>query len=382
MLTAEGCRARRERLWTSLEDPQDLILIGDAAHQMYFANYWADPFVFRSANAASVLILPRDRPSTLVADSMVHAYAERAHVDVVSVPVWYDGKHTAPARGPLLVENVLKVVEELAGKRIGVESACLPAGILEGLQHARGDLDIVSVDQAIHRMKRQKDSDELELLRRSISAMEAGFAAARAKIHAGMNELDAFHIVEQASRDALGMQVPVYGDFVSGPNTQKGGAPSLRKIEPGDLFLLDYSVIVYGYRGDFAATWVVDAEPTAEERRLHAACIAAIQAGEALLRPGTPCRQIDRAVRDAFAARNLEANFTSHSGHGLGLGHPDPPYIVADSGDVLLEGDVVTLEPSQKIPGLGTIRIEHNYRITAAGFERLSKHSLAIDAKG
>jgi Xaa-Pro aminopeptidase len=145
---------------------------------------------------------------------------------------------------------------------------------------------------------------------------------------------------------------------------------------------LDYSVVVYGYRGDFAATWVVDGEPTAEHRRLHAACLEAIQAGEENLRPGIACRDIDAAVKGAFAVHHLEANFTSHSGHGLGLGHPDPPYLVAESEDILMEGDVVTLEPSQKIAGMGTIRTEHNYLITATGFERLTHHSLAIEQAG
>jgi Xaa-Pro aminopeptidase len=42
-------------------------------------------------------------------------------------------------------------------------------------------------------------------------------------------------------------------------------------------------------------------------------------------------------------------------------------------------GDVVTLEPSQKIDGVGTIRVEHNYLITEHGPQRLSHHELTVD---
>jgi Xaa-Pro aminopeptidase len=228
-------------------------------------------------------------------------------------------------------------------------------------------------------MKRTKDGDELALLRRSIAAIEAGFSAARRGIHAGMTELDSFHVVERASREALGELMPIYGDFSSGPNTERGGGPpTSRVIEAGDVYLLDYSVVVRGYRGDFANSWIVDQAATGEQRRLYDACLEALSAGEGMLLPGTPCRLIDRAVKDAFARHGLEGNFQSHSGHGLGLGHPDPPYIVADSEDVLMVGDVVTLEPSQKGPGIGCFRTEHNYLITPNGFEQLSHHELSV----
>ena len=57
MLTSEGCRLRRERLWNAIKVDLDWILIGDPQHQTYFANYYADPFVFRSVNSSAALLL-------------------------------------------------------------------------------------------------------------------------------------------------------------------------------------------------------------------------------------------------------------------------------------------------------------------------------------
>ena len=67
-----------------------------------------------------------------------------------------------------------------------------------------------------------------------------------------------------------------------------------------------------------------------------------------------------------------------HAGHGLGLGHPEPPILVPESDDVLLPGDVVTLEPGSYIDGVGGVRVEHNYVITADGCRRLSNHQLRL----
>ena len=70
--------------------------------------------------------------------------------------------------------------------------------------------------------------------------------------------------------------------------------------------------------------------------------------------------------------------FPHHAGHGLGLGHPEPPILVPHSEDVLLAGDVVTLEPGLYVPGVGGIRIEHNYQITESGSVCLSQHEIAL----
>ena len=38
----------------------------------------------------------------------------------------------------------------------------------------------------------------------------------------------------------------------------------------------------------------------------------------------------------------------------------------------------MTLEPGLYIDGVGGVRIEHNYAITAIGYERLSNHEIAM----
>ncbi len=163
-------------------------------------------------------------------------------------------------------------------------------------------------------------------------AGEAAQAAALAEIQPGMTELDAYLIVQRAAIAALGEQAIVYGDFASGPRCEleKGGPPTSRKIEPGDLLLLDFSVIVSGYRGDFTNTFAVGGGPTTRQRELFDACLGALSAGEARLKPGTAARDVDAAVRGHFAKLGLDHAFTSHSGHGLGLGHPEPPYFVPE----------------------------------------------------
>jgi Xaa-Pro aminopeptidase len=87
---------------------------------------------------------------------------------------------------------------------------------------------------------------------------------------------------------------------------------------------------------------------------------------------------VDQAVVGVFARAGMGQYFPHHAGHGLGLTHPEAPFIVRQANETLLAGDVITLEPGLYVPGIGGIRIERNYLITSAGFECLSNHVISL----
>jgi Xaa-Pro aminopeptidase len=383
MLTAEGCAGRRERLWGALPAGCDGLIVGDPSHLIYFAGFAPSPFVFRTVESGAMLLMEPGR-ATLVADNLLAPALDRSFADEVVAPAWYEGRRSAPHRRGMLVETALGRLAAIPGRRFGVELAGVPAGVVEGLRRARAGVDVVDIGPAIRPLRRAKDPDEVDVLRLAMRAGEAGHAAALAQVEPGMTELDAYRVVQNAAFEALGEPAIVYGDFASGPRCERerGGPPTSRAIARGDLLLLDFSVVVSGYRGDFTNTFAVGAEPTPRQRELFEACVGALRAGEAALKPGTPAREVDSAVRAHFAATGLDRYFTTHSGHGLGLGHPEPPYFVPESDDTVLAGDVVALEPGLYIEGVGGMRFERNYLITADGFETLSHHEIRIEAPG
>ena len=380
MLTAEGCAARRKRLWNALPAECDFLLIGAPEHLTYFAGLVVSPFVFRSTEAGAVLALKPDH-ATLIADDMIGPFLAASHTDEVVSPSWYNGKTSAPERRGLLVKTALnQLAAKFPGKRIGVELGAVPSGIVEGLRSSRTDLEIVDLSPLIRPLRRQKHDDEIAAMRRSMKAGEAGHAAALNQLKPGMTELDAYRIIQNAAVDSLGEPAILYGDFASGPRTwlERGGSPTLRRIEKGDLILLDFSVIHANYRGDFTNTFAVGGGPTAEQQRLFEACVAALKAGESALVAGNPARSVDQIVRREFASLGLEKAFLSHSGHGLGLGHPEPPYFTSESSDTIEVGDVVAIEPGLYVNDVGGMRFERNYLVTKSGFESLSNHEIRI----
>jgi Xaa-Pro aminopeptidase len=378
MLSANGCRDRRARLWASLDEKPDWILLSEPRHLMYFASFYPSPFTFRTQNASALLVLGADGTSTLITDNMLKAFADKAHVDERIVADWYTGVASALERQGVLAKACKDAMQRRPGAHLGFDQMvpselCLHlAGSRRGFQHA-------NVNSVAHHLMRRKDPDEMAVLRRGIAAMEAAFTRAEEEIHAGMTEMEVYALVSAVVNDRLGEQALIYGDFASGPRTvEKGGPPTMRRIEKGELFLLDYSAVLYGYRADFTNTWVVDGEPTARQRELGAFCLEAMEAGERLLKPGTRGRDIDAALRRVFTSHDVIQYFVHHSGHGLGLGHPDAPYFTPESDDVIVEGDVVTLEPGLYVSGIGGMRFERNYLIAATGFELLTKHQVGL----
>jgi Xaa-Pro aminopeptidase len=363
MLTAEGCWRRRQRLWQRL-DPlpdSDYLLLTDPIHLTYLANFWVDPFSL-GGGFGGALLVRQDGRAKLLHDNRLPKSAEQAHVEERRVVPWYDGQ--SPGRGP---------------RQLALLDAVNPHGAGLRVHDRPGDPYAATVISTLANLRRQKDPDEIDCLRACMRVTEAGHAWARAHVQPSMTELDVYNGVNTACIQAAGQPVVVYGDFAVSPGAERrGGPPTSQTLKAGDMFILDYSVVIGGYRSDFTNTLVVGKQPNADQRRLYELCMAALAAGEKELRAETECLTVYQAVRGVFEKAGVADAFPHHAGHGLGLTHPEAPYIVCNADETLRAGDVVTLEPGLYVTGVGGIRIEHNYLVTPGGYERLSNHTIAL----
>src|SRR4051794_30647362 len=266
MLTSEGCRTRRRRLWAAVPEDVETLVVTSPESLIYLAGYAPSPFVFNTVESAAALVLCRDR-SILIADNLLKSFLDRSFADEVIALEWYTGKKSAPPRRQRVAEAVQERVPSKPGRRVGVESPG-PGSIGLG-----GEGSFI-LDPVIRGLRRTKDPDEIALIRESARAGEAAHAAAMARVKPGITELDAFLVVQEAATREYGEQVLVYGDFASGPRivTDRGGPPTGRKIGGGDLLLLDFSVVVHGYRTDFTNTFVVGGEPTPRQVEMYRNC--------------------------------------------------------------------------------------------------------------
>lgn len=390
MLTKDGCLARRQRLWDIIPPGVEWVLVADPRHVHYLSNFWVQPLSF-SAGERGWLLLEREGKATLLGDNFtLRSRAGEPFIDDEIMIKWYDHRHSVMNRDHALLKAAEQIGDKLYGRTGVVEAEWLPLGAFEllGLDHeahsvkkeAKAPEDApVDLGTILRGLRRKKEADEIALIKETTRACEAGHAKAREILAPGLSEYDMFQAVYAAVMAKAGRPCLIYGDFRATTPTQfkAGGLPTQYKLKTGDFFILDYSVVLDGYRCDFTNTLCVG-DPNTKQKHLFETVSAAMRSGEKSLKAGALAKDVFDATEKPIREAGLAENFKHHAGHGIGLAHPEAPILVPESDDVLIAGDVVTLEPGLYVEGIGGIRIEHNYLITDAGYERLSNHVISL----
>jgi Xaa-Pro aminopeptidase len=154
----------------------------------------------------------------------------------------------------------------------------------------------------------------------------------------------------------------------SGPNGAKPHArPSARRIEPGELVVLDFGAVVDGYCSDMTRTVCVGEPADPQLRRMVEVVAESQQAGVDAVRAGVGCADVDAVCREVIAAAGWADAFLHSTGHGVGLDIHEAPGVSSVSKDTLAAGYIVTVEPGVYLEGLGGVRIEDTVVVTEDG---------------
>jgi Xaa-Pro aminopeptidase len=367
-LTLEGCRRRQQLLLEKVQDV-DYVVITDPRNIFYFTGHYASQLNLGGWGHNYLILDTHNGESLLLTHNFFAPAPDAVAVDKLEVWTWYDAVHNSG--NAIFPEGLRELNARLGafqGKKAGIEAGWFPHGARVG--------ETVDITYRILDLRRQKHPDELAMIREAIRTVEAGHRAARQVIRPGVTEIDVFNAVCAAMVMEVGHPILPIGDFVSGERTYTvGGPPTSRKLAAGELMIVDITPVVNGYRADFTATIAVDGQLTPKQKALETALLEAIAAGESKLKAGVRCADVYQAVRAGLG--DFAEGLVHHAGHGLGLGHPEAPYFVTHSDEILRAGDVVTLEPGSYGAGFGG-RVERNYLITEQGFENLTHHSLTF----
>ena len=380
MLTEQGCRQRRSRLWTQIPEELEWLLVGDPRHVQYLCGFRVNPLSF-SADQRALLLLKRDGKCVLLADNFTKRSAGAAYfVDDEVITPWYTHRRSVVSRHEALTQAIAEARPYWSGSTGLIE----PEGLTEmcaamvaedaAWQFAADEEETPrTLGDVLRDLRRSKDADEVELLKRCMRACAAGHRRAIEVMAPGLSELDVYLEVQRAAQQEAGEPCVVYGDFRATHATlpKAGGLPTEYRLREGDLFILDYSVILHGYRSDFTNTLPVGMVSSAASEQLQA-CRETLTATARLLRPGAACRELWQTASSLLEQAGM-GPLVHHAGHGLGLEHPEPPILVSESTDELRVGDVVTLEPGCYREGVGGVRVENNYLITEDGYEQLNE---------
>lgn len=207
-------------------------------------------------------------------------------------------------------------------------------------------------------LRRVKEPEEVERIAAAARLADEAMARVPALLRAGATERDVALEIEFGMRRAGSQGVAFAPIVAGGENSARPHAvPGTRPLARGDLVVVDIGARVRGYCSDLTRTFCVGAA-SERQREIHAAVLAANEAGRAAVRAGTAGRDADTVARAVLAAAGLGDAFGHGLGHGVGLEVHELPGAGPSSEPALPAGAVVTVEPGAYLPGMGGVRIE------------------------
>jgi Xaa-Pro aminopeptidase len=342
---------RIERLAALLEEPLLVAglpyVLGGQANVRYLTG-------LQSSNSA-VLVEP-DGSATLFTD---FRYAQRAAA-VAGVTFAETPRGLLPAIG-----------ERLTGLRVGFEEEHLPYAGYRAL--AEVGVDLVPTKGKVESLRAVKDEDEIATMRQAGALSDEVFDALARERFSGRSEQDLVWWIERSFREAGAEGVSFDAIVAAGttgasPHAVPGNTP----IEPGALVTVDAGCLLDGYCSDCTRTFAVG-EISERMAEIYALCLEAQLAGLAAVGPGVHGRDADAASRAVIEAAGLGWAYGHGMGHGVGLQVHEAPTLRPESEDVLVPGNVVSVEPGIYLPGEGGVRIEDLVLVTEDGNERLTQ---------
>ena len=241
------------------------------------------------------------------------------------------------------------------------------------IEHLLGSFPFVqrrALGPFLYPLRMVKDAGEIALVERAAGISGAGALAGIAALRPGLYEYEVQRVVEDTFK-ALGAPRTSFATIVgSGPNSLiLHYQENSRRMEPGEVVVLDVGAEYGRYAGDITRTAPVSGQFTPRQREVYEVVLEIERRVFAACRPGVTVKHLDDVAKACATEKGFEAYFNFSgwrhgTSHSLGLDAHDPFF----STWPLAAGMVITVEPGIYLPAenLG-VRIEDDVLVTSSG---------------
>jgi len=135
---------------------------------------------------------------------------------------------------------------------------------------------------------------------------------------------------------------------------------------------------INGYAAECERTFFID-PPSAEDKERFEDITEARRRAFAILKPGVLCSEIDAAANGFLRAKGYEGNILHRTGHGIGLGNHEEPWLAEGDDRTLRENMVVSIEPGVYFDARGGYRHSDTVLITKDSYEILTRFPVSLE---
>src|SRR5512143_662200 len=210
---------------------------------------------------------------------------------------------------------------------VGLEYTFLTQSMLGMLTHPHAKPEGVAVKDCTHilsQLRMVKDAEEIECIRTAAQVADVGMKAAVEAVQPGVTESQVAAAAEYAMRQAGAEEF--WRTYVSsGPRTNIAhGLPTARKLEVGDLVMIDIHPIVNGYSADICRTVCVG-KPTADQQAAYDLYLKAQQVTIAKIKAGIGMVELEQTLHGILKDAGHGEHVFGPPIHGVGIEFEEPP---------------------------------------------------------
>lgn len=222
----------------------------------------------------------------------------------------------------------------------------MPLGDFERLMGQLPGLKTSDATALIKRLRMVKSEAEIEKIGHICAIASRAFATAESLFHAGQPLVETFRAFRIECLTQGADDVPyLVGGADQGGYADVISPPSPRRLQDGDVLMLDTGSVFDGYFCDFDRNFAIRSADDATHRA-YDTLYRATEAGLKAARPGVTCAALFQAMHAVIAEFDEQNGDVGRFGHGLGMQLTEWPSLAAFGETVLAENMVITLEPS------------------------------------
>jgi Xaa-Pro aminopeptidase len=219
-------------------------------------------------------------------------------------------------------------------------------------------INLIPTIDLIESLRVIKESKEIEHISRASQLADRAFEYAKSIISPGISEIEIAWSIERYLRENGSQSIPFDVIVASGPNAALPHArPSERVIEYNEPVLLDFGARINGYCSDLSRTILCGKSDDTFQKIYNIVLGAQLTALNTIV-PDMTGEEADRIARNIIDKAGYGDYFGHSLGHGVGLIEHENPRLGPESGDMLRNSMVFTIEPGIYVPDWGGIRIE------------------------